>query len=163
MTYRLEPMTEAHRRPVIDIYNHYVVHGFAAYPEVPVPYAAYDRFLDMTRGYPAVVALDDEDEVAGFAFLRPWHHAATFRRTAEITYFLGPTHIRRGLGRQVLDHLVEAGRAMGIDRLLASISSHNEESLAFHRKYSFIECGRFPAVGRKFGRDIDVVWMTRPI
>lgn len=163
MTYRLEPMAEAHRRPVIDIYNHYVEHGFAAYPELPVPYTAYDRFLDMTLGYPAVVALDEAGGVAGFAFLRPWHHAATFRRTAEITYFLAPAHVRRGLGRQMLDHLVEAGRALGVDRLLASISSHNAESLAFHCKHGFVECGRFPQVGRKFGRDVDVVWMTRSI
>jgi L-amino acid N-acyltransferase YncA len=163
MTYRLEPMGETHRHAVIDIYNHYVRESFAAYQELPAGYEAYDRFLELARGYPAVVALTEANEPAGFAFLRPWHHAATLRRTAEITYFLHPRHVRRGLGGILLAHLIEAARPMGIDRLLASISSRNPESLGFHRTHGFTECGRFPAVGRKFGEDFDVVWMTRPI
>lgn len=160
MKYHLEPMGEAHRRAVIDIYNHYVRESFAAYPELPAGYEMYDRFLEMTRGYPALVALTEAGEAAGFAFLRPWHHAATIRRTAEITYFLHPGHVRRGLGGTLLAHLIEAARPMGIDRLLASISSRNPESLGFHQTHGFTECGRFPAVGRKFGEDFDIVWMT---
>ena len=163
MDYRLEPMGEAHRRAVIDIFNHYVRKSFAAYPEIPVGDETFDRFLEITRGYPAVVALTEAGEEAGFAFLRPWHHAATLRRTAEITYFLHPGHVRRGLGGTLLAHLIEAARPLGVDRLLASVSSRNPESLAFHRSHGFTECGRFPAVGYKFGRDFDIVWMTRPI
>ncbi len=52
-------------------------------------------------------------------------------------------------------------RHRGIDRILASISSRNEESLAFHHNHGFTECGRFPEVNVKFGQPLDVVRMIR--
>jgi phosphinothricin acetyltransferase len=52
---------------------------------------------------------------------------------------------------------------MGITALLASISSLNPGSLAFHRKKGFQECGRFVDAGRKKGRDFDEVWMQRMV
>ena len=157
----LVPMSEEHREAVIDIYNHFVDHEFAAYRERRMPYAAYDRFLQMTEGFPAYVAVDASGRVAGFGFLHPWHPAECFARTAEITYFLAPAQTRRGVGSALLAALLEGARAKGVDRILASISSRNEASLAFHEKHGFEPCGRFPGVGRKFGQDFDVVWMVK--
>lgn len=163
MDYSLEPMGEGHRAGVMGIYNHWVLNGFAAYFERPLPDAAFDRFVEMSGGYPALVARSESGEVAGFAMLRPYHPAPALRRTAEITYFLHPSHTRRGLGRQLLEQLIEEGRKLGVENLLANISSRNAESLAFHRKHGFEECGRFKAVGRKFGEEFDVVWMQRRV
>jgi phosphinothricin acetyltransferase len=50
---------------------------------------------------------------------------------------------------------------MGIDNLLASASSLNEQSLRFHAKVGFERCGTFRSVGRKAGRDFDVVWFQK--
>lgn len=50
-----------------------------------------------------------------------------------------------------------------MDNLLASISSRNEQSLAFHRKRGFVECGRLRDVGVKFGKSFDVVWMQKRV
>jgi phosphinothricin acetyltransferase len=163
MNYNLECMTEEHRVPVIDILNTYIENSFAAYPEAKMRYDFYDRLLEITKGYPALVAKSEEGEVVGFAFLHPFHFANTFRRTAEITYFILPQHTRRGLGKTALDRLAEAAKEPGVDRLLASISSLNQESLRFHRKHGFQECGRFPEVGTRFGENFDVVRMVRRI
>ncbi|MGA1795858.1 MAG: N-acetyltransferase family protein [bacterium] len=159
MSYHLEPMSEAHRHPVIDIFNHFIIKSFASYLDAPVPYDFFDRFLHMSRGYPSVVIKDEADAVIGFAFLHPYHPASTFKRTAEISYFILPEHTGKGLGRRVLDSFIEKSRALGIDSILASISSLNEQSLSFHRKNGFRECGRFVNVGRKSGESFDVVWM----
>ncbi len=163
MEYHFEPLSEAHRQPVIDLFNHYVSHSYAAFPEVPVNYDFFNRFLEMTHGYPAIIAKEALGKVVGFAFLRPYHFAETFRRTAEITYFIQPDHIRRGLGTAFLEHLVRAARSMGIDSILAAMSSRNQASLQFHLRQGFKECGRFPRVGIKFGADFDLVWMHLPI
>jgi len=112
---------------------------------------------------PSCVARDDRGEVVGFAFLRPYHPAPTLRRTAEIGYFIHPEHTRKGLGGQILEHLMAEGRKAGVDNIVASISSRNEPSLDFHRAHGFAECGCFNAVGRKNGQDFDVVWMQRKI
>jgi len=56
---------------------------------------------------------------------------------------------------------MEGAKAQNIDRILASISSRNPESLAFHRRHGFEDCGRFPQVGHKHGEEFDVVWMSK--
>ena len=159
MTYRFEKMVDQHRGSVIDIFNYYIANSFAAYPEESVSYEFFDRFLDMARGYPAVVIKEDAETIVGFVFLHAYRPGRTFCRTAEITYFILPDHTGKGIGTKVLGQLVSAAKEQGIDTLLANISSRNDESLRFHRKSGFVECGRFRQIGKKFGEDFDVVWM----
>jgi phosphinothricin acetyltransferase len=158
-----QPLSEEHRQAVIDIYNHHVDHGFASYREARLPYEAFDRFLAIAKGYPAYVHIPVGGEVDGFGFLHAWHPSECFQRTAEITYFFRPGATRQGSGSRLLAKLLEEAVMLKIDRILASISSRNPESLAFHRKHDFLECGRFSQVGRKHGVDFDVVWMVRQL
>jgi phosphinothricin acetyltransferase len=59
----------------------------------------------------------------------------------------------------ILDRLAADARGMGIETILASVSSANEGSIDFHRKYGFAECGCFRSVGKKSGKDFDEVWL----
>lgn len=161
--FNLKPMAEDHGRAVIDIFNHFVTSSFAAYPDQPVPHEFFGRFQQMTQGYPAFVAIVDSGCVVGFGLLRPFHPASTLSRTAEITYFISPEFTKRGIGTALLNRLIEEAVPRGIDLLVASISSKNEESIAFHRKNGFRECGRFERAGRKNGQEFDIVWMQRHI
>jgi phosphinothricin acetyltransferase len=52
---------------------------------------------------------------------------------------------------------------MEITSLLANISSRNRQSLEFHLRNGFRECGRFLKVGHKFGEAFDVVWMQKQL
>ncbi|MDD4050440.1 MAG: GNAT family N-acetyltransferase [candidate division Zixibacteria bacterium] len=83
------------------------------------------------------------------------------RRTGEITYFILPEFTGRGIGVELLGRLTEEAKARGIDTLLGSISSLNEGSLRFHLRHGFVECGRFRRIGRKQGRDFDVIWVQK--
>jgi len=157
----LEPLAEGHRQAVIDIYNHYVDHGFASFREARLPYEAFDRFLALAHGYPAYACLRDGGEVDGFGFLHAWHPSECFRRTVEATYFLRAEATHLGVGTLLLTRLLEDAAARKIERVLASVSSRNLESLAFHGKHGFEECGRFPEIGHKHGVDFDVVWMVK--
>jgi L-amino acid N-acyltransferase YncA len=163
MDYSFEDMSESHRRPVIDIFNYFIKNTHAAYPEKVVDYRFFDLFLTMSRGYPALVIKTASHQVIGFAFMRPYHFTDTFRRTAEITYFILPEHTRKGLGTAILELFIQKAGQMAIDSLLASVSSHNEVSLGFHLKNGFKKCGRFLRVGRKLGEDFDMVWLQRQL
>jgi len=161
MDYSLEPLAASHRQAVIDIFNYFIRHSHAAFPSEPVDYEFFDHFLKMARGYPAVVVRTTAQQVVGFAFLRPHCAADTFRRAAEVTYFILPEHTRQGLGTAILELFVEQAGPLGIDTILACVSSKNLESLSFHGKNGFRECGRFLKIGRKFGEDFDVVWLQK--
>lgn len=160
MDYSLETMSASHREPVIDIFNHFISNSHAAFLAEPVDYEFFDHFLKMARGYPAVVVRDAAQRVVGFAFLRP-HYSEAFKRVAEVTYFILPEHTRQGLGSSILELFVEQASPMGIEAIMAAISSKNQESLKFHLKNGFREVGRFPKIGRKFGEDFDVVWLQK--
>lgn len=163
MEYKLEPVRAEDGNQVIDIFNYYVENSFAAYPEDRVPYEFFQSFLNLTQGCPFLVAKDVSDRIVGFGSLRPYSPMPTFSHAAEITYFFSPEHTSKGLGKQMLDRLITEARRMGIATVLASISSLNQTSLAFHKKNGFVESGRFIGIGRKKGQEFDVVWMQRMV
>ena len=163
MNYTIEPMNESHRHGVMSVYNYFIEHSWAAFPDHPMPIQFFDRLLDTAKGYPSAVAKDETGKVVGFAFLHAYHFASTMHRTGDIAYFLLPEASHQGLGTKILNDFIEEAREIGMDNIMACISSHNMESLNFHIKNGFIECGRFPKVGKKFGQDFDVVWMQKRI
>jgi phosphinothricin acetyltransferase len=163
MRYHFERLSEEHRKPAIDILNYYVDNGFAAFSETRLPYTLFDIYLQVSAGYPAVAVKLDSSEIVGFAWLQAYHPSAAFHRTAEIGYFIRHDYTRCGIGRAILDRFIKEARKMGIDSILASISSLNESSINFHLKNGFTECGRFQRIGRKFRRDFDLVWLQKQI
>jgi phosphinothricin acetyltransferase len=163
MLYEFLPLEDADRTAIAAIFNYFVEHSFAAYPEETVGEDFLDWLLAMSKGYPSLCVKTEAGEVVGFGFLHAYHPAESFRRTAEITYFLLPEHTRHGVGERMLDHFIREARALGIDNLLASVSSRNEPSLRFYAKAGFERCGELFAVGRKSGRDFGVVWFQKRI
>jgi len=161
MRIRFEQMGEADREAVIDLFNYYIEHSFAAYPEKKVAYAFFDQFLRMTEGYPAMTVRDEDEheQIIGFAFLRPINPLSSFARAAEITYFLEPRYTGKGIGSIILERIVSEARRKGIDTILANVCSLNHLSVGFHEHRGFTECGRFKRVARKKGQDLDAVWM----
>jgi phosphinothricin acetyltransferase len=159
--YSLEPMMSTHRNPVIDIFNYHIKNGFEAYRELPVGYDYFDYLMEKLRKYPALVAKTNSGDVVGFGYLRPYSLHDAFKKTAQITYFILPEHRRKGLGRAILEELIRQAQDLGVDNLLAHISSLNEGSLEFHLKNGFQECGRFMGIGKKFGKNFDVICVQR--
>ncbi len=161
MNVKLEPITIEHQKEIMDIFNYYIENSFATYPENKLPYAFFEKFLQMCAGYPAVVAKDENKNVLGFGMLRAYNPFPTFSQTAEITYFLKPELTGKGIGKIMLDFLLQEGKKKGITSILASISSLNEGSITFHKKNGFIECGRFKKVCKKKNKIFDIVYMQK--
>ena len=160
MTFNIRAVTDSDGKAVVDIFNHYVENSFAAYPEKKIPCEGFAFFEQMARGYPFYV-VEKEGRVIGFGFLHPHDILETLKRAAEVSYFILPEFTGWGIGSDLLERLVEDAKARGIDTLLASISSENEGSIRFHAGHGFEEAGRLRRVGRKFGKDFDIVWMQR--
>lgn len=164
MDLRFEDMTKEYSKEVMDIFNYYVTHSFAAYPESPLPYEFFNKFLELSDGYPAFVIKNTESgKVVGFCFLRAYNPFSSFRETAEITYFLEKNEVGKGIGKKALEKLEGEAKKIGIKTLLADISSENTWSIAFHKKNGFKKCGRFLKIGRKNGKNFDVVWMEKTL
>ncbi|MBU0983791.1 MAG: GNAT family N-acetyltransferase [candidate division Zixibacteria bacterium] len=161
MSIILRPVRKTDKAAVMAVFNYFVQHSFAAYPEYPVADEFFDRMRGLAGGYPFLVAENEAGDVVGFGLLRNFHPAPTFRQAGELTYFIMPECTGKGVGSQMLQEFVRAARESGMTTLLASISSLNEQSIRFHKKHGFRECGRFECVGFKHGREFDMVWMQK--
>lgn len=161
MDFHLELISRKDRKPIIDIFNYYVENSFAAYPEQSVSYDFFDLLLKASDGYPAIVVNDGKGAVIGFGMLRSYHPLSVFSKTAEISYFIKPDWVGKGLGKKMLDYLINKGKDKGITSILASISSLNQPSIRFHQRNGFIECGRFKNIGEKKGQIFDLVFMQK--
>lgn len=128
----LTPISTDDRKDIIDIFNFYVENSFAAYPEKILPYEFFDTLLNICQGYPNATAKDISSEVAGFGMLRPYNPMPVFPGQPKITYFIKPGFIGHGIGRTLLDYLVDEGRKKWITSIIAGISSLKEGSIRFH-------------------------------
>jgi L-amino acid N-acyltransferase YncA len=160
MDIRLRAVAEGDWEPITEIFNLFVADSFAAYPDQPVDESFFRDRRNINPTYPFVVA-ERRDLVVGFAYLSPFHSVSTMRRTAILTYFLHPEHTGQGIGTTVLEHLLQAGKNIGLNNFLAHVSSLNPGSIRFHLKHGFSECGRFLDVGEKNGRPFDMVWLQK--
>jgi len=161
ITVRLAEDTD--REQLINVFNYYVTNGFAAYSTKPIPPQVFDMLKSMCREGHFYVAVNSENNVIGFAMLKFYFNADCFAKTAEVGYFILPEYTNQGLGARLLNTLTQAAISIGIKVLTANVSSLNPESLAFHLKQGFTQCGRLVNVGEKFSRNFDVIWFQKSI
>jgi len=86
-----------------------------------------------------------------------------YRFTVEHTIHVQEDYWCRGIGRLLLETLIERARANDVHVMVAAIDSANAESIAFHERLGFTTVARMPEVGRKFDRWLDLVLMQRII
>jgi phosphinothricin acetyltransferase len=67
----------------------------------------------------------------------------------------------RGIGRSLVDALVDRARREGKHVMVAGIDGENVGSIRFHERLGFFEVARMPELGEKFGRRLDLVLMQR--
>ena len=84
-----------------------------------------------------------------------------YRFTVEHTVHVDEHTQGLGVGRALVEALVERARAAGLHAMIGAIDGENHDSIAFHERLGFVEVGRLPEVGRKFDRWLDLVLVQR--
>jgi L-amino acid N-acyltransferase len=107
-----------------------------------------------------VLVAEDRGEVVGvaaFGWFRDIVKRPGYRFTVENTVHVREDRWRSGVGRKLMRALVDEARASGKHTMVAAIDSANRASIRFHERLGFVEVGRMPEVGAKFGRWLDLV------
>ena len=107
---------------------------------------------------------DDAGEVAGYASYGPFRGEGKwpgYRQTVEHSIHVREDYWGLGVGRALIEGLVERARTADIHVMVAAIDSENEGSIRFHARLGFVEVARMPQTGQKFGRWLDLVLMQR--
>jgi L-amino acid N-acyltransferase YncA len=162
---RLRPAAAGDLGAIAGIFAHYVTSSVISFEETPPTLAHWRGRLGARAGdgLPFLVA-DVAGAVAGYAYASPWRPQPAYRHTAEDSVYLAPDHRGRGLGRLLLDGVLDRCAAAGLRQVIAVIADTGDPaSLALHRACGFADAGRLREVGDKHGRRIDTILLQRAL
>jgi L-amino acid N-acyltransferase YncA len=116
-------------------------------------------------GYPVLVA-EVVNDLVGFAAYGSFRGSGKwpgYRHTVEHTIHVRQDLRGRGIGRGLLEALIDRARNTDVHVMVAAIDRGNLDSIAFHERLGFSTVATMPEVGRKFDRWLDLVLMQRII
>lgn len=147
------------------IYAAHVTTGLASFEELPPDLTEMGRrFAAIKERGDPYLAAERAGVVVGYAYASPYRPRPAYRYVREGSLYVAPGQERQGVGRALLQALIEACGAKSYRRLIAVIGdSANEASIGLHEALGFHRVGLLPSVGFKFGRWVDSVIMDRPL
>ncbi len=146
---------------IAEIYNHYILGSTATFHTEPV--TAEERRSWMAthdQRHPVLVA-EIAGRVVAWGSLTRWSERPAYAPTVEVSTYVQPEFRGRGLGRLLMEVLVEEARLAGHHVLIGQIVAENEASISLARRMGFEQVGVLREVGYKFDRRLDVVFMER--
>ncbi|MBA1276704.1 GNAT family N-acetyltransferase [Stutzerimonas stutzeri] len=146
---------------ILQIYNDAVQNSTAIWNDRTVDLANRRAWLAERheQRYPVLVAVDDEQRVAGYASFGPWRPHDGFRHTVENSVYVGPGQRGSGIGRSLMQALIQRARQLDKHVMVAAIESENRASIHMHQQLGFIHVGQMRQVGCKFDRWLDLTVM----
>ena len=162
---QIRPSKAADMPAIAEIYGYHVHNGLASFELLaPSIDEMTQRRADViSRNFPYLVA-EVDGRVAGYAFASLYRARPAYRHTLEDSVYVHKDFTGRGIGRALLDALLEACVKTGARQMIAVIGdSANTASIKLHAACGFKRTGTLKAVGFKFGQWVDSVIMQRTI
>ncbi|QCM09395.1 N-acetyltransferase family protein [Agrobacterium tumefaciens] len=161
----IRPCEEADISVITEIYRDAVLHGRASF-EIDPP--GVDTMLERRRllvegNYPYLVA-ELDGKVAGYAYAGAYRARPAYGAAVEDSVYVDPAAKGIGIGRKLLDALIEEATSRGFRQMIAVIGdSANAASIGVHRAAGFEHVGTFRSIGWKHGQWLDTVLMQRAL
>lgn len=165
-SYVIRPVEDRDVPDIREIYNYYVTNSVVTFDEKKWSLAQWrDKVSHLRKlDLPFIVAQSPSGQILGYALVAPWSGKSSYRYTVENSIYLGQAATGKGLGRALLEALIEACEEQGIREIVAVISDKGAEgSVALHEKLGFTEVGRMGRVGFKFGRWLGTIYLQKSL
>lgn len=184
----IRPARPADLPAVLAIFNDLIATSTAVYTETPVSLSERTEWFAsrVAGGFPVLVAEGMADggassaplaekpyqqmtdtsisspAILGYASFGPFRGSwPGYRQTVEHSVHVRAGERGRGIGSALIRALLDEARARDVHVMVGAIDAENKGSLRLHARLGFVETGRMPQVGRKFGRWLDLVFMQR--
>ena len=165
MTLAIRPATPADIPAITRIYAQAVTHGTASFElEPPDEAEMTKRMQALLDGKFPYFAAEIDGAVAGYAYASLYRTRPAYRFTVENSVYVAPDMHRRGIGKMLLEKLIETCAALGFRQMIAVIGDSNQAaSIGVHRACGFEPAGNLKNIGYKFGRWLDTPLMQRAL
>jgi len=102
-------------------------------------------------------------EVVGYAYVVQFRKRPAYRFAVKHSIYIHHEHQGRGVGRVLLQEMIDACAAAGFRQMIGYIDADNAASLALHEKFGFARVGLLPGVAYRFGKWCDTVMVQRSL
>ncbi len=159
-SHSIRPATAEDAPSIAEIYKYHVENGTATFDIVPPDVAFWTSKIRaiLDRGAPFLV-FETGGQLAGYAYVAQFRDRPAYASTGENSIYLAPWATGQGIGTALLRSLISEAREAGFEQLIAVIGGGEPASVAVHAKCGFSHAGLMRAVGRKFGKTLDTVYM----
>lgn len=157
MNIHIQPATEDDLPEILAIYNHMILHTTAVYDEEPHTLAMREAWFKQkqSQGFPVLVA-KAEQQVVGFAAYGSFRAWSAYKYTVEHSLYVKENFQRKGVGKLLLQTLIDCAKTNQLHTMIAGIDATNEASIALHKQFGFQEAAFLKEVGYKFGKWLDL-------
>ena len=146
-----------------DIQNYYVVNSTATFLTEPITLEQRLAWLEHRSKVHPVTVAEVGGAVVGWGALDTFRSRPAYRHTTEFSVYVHHDNHRRGIGRAVVADLMERARQSGHHALVGGCCSESTAVIALLQTLGFTQVARFPEVGYKFDRWLDVLFLQRLI
>jgi phosphinothricin acetyltransferase len=102
-------------------------------------------------------------EVVGYAYVVLFRKRPAYRFTVKHSIYIHHDHQGHGVGRVLMQELIDACAAAGFRQMIGYIDADNASSLAIHEKFGFFRIGLLRGVAYRYGRWADTVMVQRSL
>ena len=110
--------------------------------------------------HPVIVA-ETADGVVGWGSLNRFNPRGAYDHVADFSVYVARARRGQGIGRQLLERLVELARGHGFHKLVLSTLAVNRTGIGLYERLGFSHVGVYREQGLLDGRWVDVVIMER--
>lgn len=160
MSLFIRPATLADIPAITRIYAHAVLHGTASFELEPPTEAEMEKRMQVLLDgkFPYFIA-EIDGKVAGYAYASFYRARPAYRFTVEDSIYIAPDMHRRGIGKLLLEKLIETCTTMGFRQMIAVIGDSDQAgSIGVHKACGFEPAGNLKNIGWKFGK-----WLDTPL
>lgn len=150
---------EQHAVAILEIFNHTIAHSTALYEYQPRTLSFMQEWFEAKAmaGFP-VLGLVQEERLLAFASYGPFRPHPAYKYSVEHSIYVHPEQRGQGLGRSLLQALIQEAERQNYHLLIGGIDAHNQTSIALHENLGFTHAGTIQQAGFKFGRWLDLAF-----
>lgn len=149
---------------IVDIYNQSVTTKQATADLTTVTVAERQAWFDAHTGKrPLVVAQNAENQLLGWGSLSDLYARPAYHISSEISIYVANEAKGQGVGKALVNHLLQVAPSCGVQQVVALIFAHNTPSLGLFKTLGFEKWGNFKQVCDMDGFIADVVILGRTV
>ena len=157
----LRPAAAADAEAICRIYNQGIEDRIATLEtELRTPEERRQWLAARGPRHPVYVA-EAEEIIVGWSSLNVYNPRPAYQYVADLSIYIERGWRGKGVGRRLLEHLIEQARALGYHKMMLSAFPFNASGVALYERMGFTRAGVFREMGQLDGRWVDTLIMEK--